>query len=319
MKTLIAAIVALSATSALSGPAAATCDRPTTYVVSQDPGVLPESIWVGGDGTMYVTGSGNGAVYVGDTDSPVMKVFSSAGADGRSKATGVEVDRRGRVWVAGWDTDTVWVYRPDGRLLAQRTVPDAGSALNDLIITDDAVYVTDSFTGSLWRAPVRGDRVGEFSRWLSASDFPRQPGFLNGIVGTADGRVALVADSIEGNGEPGDAVLFRVDLRTATVTEVAVRGGYLGTVDGMLLEGQRLYANSNYPDGNGSVFYAVDQGILNSDLTDLQLVRRSGTAPRTQAPTAVARDGRRLLWVNSQFGGNPPTPPFTVTQVPGIR
>ncbi|WP_433167115.1 SMP-30/gluconolactonase/LRE family protein [Kribbella sp. CA-247076] len=320
MKKLICALVILGAVTVSAGQAGADPGpRPTTYIVSRDQGVLPESISVSRDGTMYVSSFGTGAIYRGNTRNPMMHVFKPAGADGRIKASGVEVDRRGRIWVAGWDTDTIWVYNPDGSLLAKRTVPDTGSALNDLIVTDEAVYVTDSFTGSLWRAPVRGSQIGELSRWLSSEDFPAQPGFLNGIVGTPGGRIALIADSVEGSGLPGDARLFRVDLRTRAVTEVAVSGGFLVTMDGLLLEGRRLYADVNFPDGQGNTNYAVDLAVLNADLTALRLVHRSGTAPRTQAPTAVARDGRRLLWVNSQFGGNPPAPPFTVTEVPGIR
>jgi hypothetical protein len=320
MKRFIPAIIILAATAAIAGqPSAVAGTRPTTYIVSQEQGILPESISVSRDGTMYVSSFGTGAIYRGNTRTPGMHVFKPAGSDGRTKAAGVEVDRHGRVWVAGWDTRTVWVYNPDGSLVAKRTAPDTGSALNDLIITDDAVFVTDSRTGTLWRAPIHGLRVGELSRWLSASDFPVPPGFMNGIVGTPDGRIALVAGSTSGSGEPGDAHLFRMDLRTRAVTEVAVRGGFLATMDGLLLEGRRLYADLNFPDGHGSTIYAVDLAILNTDMTALRLVHRSGTASRTQAPTAVARDGCRLLWVNSQFGGNPPAPPFTVTEVPGIR
>jgi hypothetical protein len=106
---------------------------------------------------------------------------------------------------------------------------------------------------------------------------------MNGIVGTPDGRIALVAGSTSGSGEPGDAHLFRMDLRTRAVTEVAVRGGFLATMDGLLLEGRRLYADLNFPDGHGSTIYAVDLAILNTDMTALRLVHRSGTASRTQA------------------------------------
>jgi hypothetical protein len=88
---------------------------------------------------MYVTGFGTGAVYQGDTRNPGMEVFKPAGSDGRSTATGVEVDQQGRVWVPGW-----------------------------------------------------------------AGDFPTQPGFLNGIVGTPNGQVAaLVGGGVEGSGLPG--------------------------------------------------------------------------------------------------------------------
>ncbi|WP_239091142.1 SMP-30/gluconolactonase/LRE family protein [Asanoa iriomotensis] len=300
-------------------PAFAVSQRPTTYTVSQEPGVLPESISVSRDGTMYVTSFGTGAVYRGNTRDPRMKPFLPAGSDGRTHAAGVEVDESGRLFIAGWDTRAVWVYGPNGSLVAKRVAPNAAAALNDLVVTDDALYVTDSATGILWRAPIDGARIGELTEWMSPAQFPVTPGFLNGIVVTPDHRVALVGDGGTGSGEPGDAHLYRVDLRKRAVTEVAVNGGFLATPDGLLLEGQRLYASVNFPDSDGSPTYSVDLAILNADLTSMRMVSRSGLAPASQAPTAVARDCDRLLWVNSQFGGNPPTPPFTVTEVPGLR
>ncbi|NEA31231.1 superoxide dismutase [Streptomyces sp. SID13031] len=320
MKKLIAAIAAgLAVVAGTShAPVFAGGALPTTYVVSQDQGVLPESISVSRDGTMYVTSFGTGAVYRGNTRTPTMKPFLPAGSDGRTRAAGVEVDKRGRVYIAGYDTHTLFVYNPDGFLVAKRVAPNATAALNDLVVTDDAVYVTDSATGILWRASVDGSRIGSLTEWISPSQFPVTPGFLNGIVVTPDHRVALVGDGGTGSGEPGDAHLYRVSLRERQVSEVTVTGGYLTTPDGLLLEGNRLYATVNFPDGHGSWTYSVDLAVLNADLTSMQLVRRSGTAPRSQAPTAIARDGHRLLWVNSQFGGNPSTPPFTVTQVPAI-
>jgi sugar lactone lactonase YvrE len=320
MHKLIAATAASVAVVIGGGqiPALADVARPSTYVVSQEPGVLPESISVSRDGTMYVTSFGTGAVYRGNTRDPHMTLFLPAGSDGRTHAAGVEVDKGGRLFIASWDVRTLFVYNPDGSLAAKRVAPDSRAALNDLVVTDDAVYVTDSATGILWRATVDGLSIGELTQWLVPSDFPRIPGFMNGIVATPDNRLLLIGDSTTGSGEPGDAHIYRVDVRDRSATEVAVSAGYLGTPDGLLLEGDRLYANVNFPDGQGSWTYAVNLAVLNPDKTAMKVIQRSGTAPRSQAPTAIARDVNRLLWVNSQFGGNPPAPPFTVTQVPGI-
>jgi hypothetical protein len=156
--------------------------RPTTYVVSDEPGVLPEGISVSPDGTMYVTSAGTGTVYRGNTRRPTMDLFLPAGTDGRTQAAGVHTDERGRLFIAGYSTSALFVYNPDGTLAAKRVAPVAGAALNDLVITDDAVYVTDSATGILWRAALRGSQVGALTAWLQPSDFPVRPGFLNGIV-----------------------------------------------------------------------------------------------------------------------------------------
>ncbi|TWG11156.1 hypothetical protein FHX75_15248 [Micromonospora palomenae] len=315
MKNLPAAIAAGLAvlTTAAPAPALAAEARPDTYVVSRDPGVRPEGIAVAGDGTMYVTSVSDGAVYRGNVRDRELRPFLPAGADGRTRAAGVHLDRRGRIFVAGWDTGTLFVHAPDGRLVTRRVA--AGAVLNDLALTDDAVYLTDSTGGGLWRAELADGRVGELTPWVPASAFPATPGFLNGIVVTAGGRVALVAD--QGTGEPGSERLWRVDLvgRTATVVEVA--GGQLGA-DGLLLDGDRLYGVVNFPDGAGGWSFAVNVALLDTDRRTARVVRQSGTAGLAQSPTTIARDGDRLLWVNSQLNAAAPTPPFTVTRVPGL-
>ncbi|WP_433388190.1 SMP-30/gluconolactonase/LRE family protein [Micromonospora sp. KLBMP9576] len=309
MRKLIAAAVVLASTVAPSLPAMAATARPDTYVVSRAEGVLPEGIAVTPAGTMYVTSAGTGAVYRGNTRSTELTPFLPPGTDGRTRAAGIHLDGRGRIFVAGWDTGTLFVYHPDGSLVAKRVAPLAGAALNDLAVTDDAVYVTDSGTGTLWRATTTGPRVGELTPWLTPADFPQAPGFLNGIV--VDGRVALVADQ-------GTERLYRVDLprRKASVVEVA--GGRMAA-DGLLLEGNRLYGVVNFPSGAGEVAFAVDLAILDADRRTARVIRRSAPASLDRSPTTIARDGSRLLWVHSQLNNPSPAPPFTVTVVRGLR
>ncbi|SCG70088.1 SMP-30/Gluconolaconase/LRE-like region-containing protein [Micromonospora echinaurantiaca] len=314
MKTFVAA--ATAAVTALTGtvPLPAPGDRrPDTYVVSRERAVRPEGIAVSPTGTMYVTSVSDGAVYRGDVRDRELRPFLPAGADGRTRAAGVRLDRQGRIFVAGWDTGALFVYAPDGTLLARRAA--AGAALNDLAITDDAVYVTDSATGVLWRAELADGRVGDLVPWLPAAAFPAAPGFLNGIVVTDGGRIALVAD--QGSGEPGSERLWRVDLVARSVTAVDVAGGQLGA-DGLLLEGNRLYGVVNFPDGQDGWVFAVNLAVLAPDGRTARVVRQSDTAGLAQSPTTIARDADRLLWVNSQLNTTAPTPPFTVTEVPGL-
>lgn len=317
MRTFVSAAAAglAALTVAQPSPALAAAPRPDSYVVSQEPGVLPEGIAVTPDGTMYVTSVATGAVYRGDTRDAELRPFLPAGADGRSSAAGVHVDRLGRLFVAGWSTGALFVHAPDGTLLARR-VAAAGAHLNDLAIADEAVYVTDSATGTVWRAALAGAEVGELTPWLTPADFPAAPGFLNGIVLTADRRLALVAD--QGTGEPGTERLWRVDLADRTVTEVEVADGQMGA-DGLLLDGDRLYGVVNFPDGAGGWSFAVNLALLDADRRTARVVEQSAPAALAQSPTTVARDAGRLLWVNSQLNAPTPTPPFTVTEVPGLR
>lgn len=318
MNKLIAASAASLVALAAPVPATADSELPTTYIVSREQRVMPEGIAVTSDGTMYVTSVGTGAVYRGNTRQGTMRQFLPAGSDGRIQAAGVHVDRRGRVFIAAYRTRALFVYTPEGKLVAKRVAPDEGAALNDLVITDDAVYVTDSGTGIIWRAALSGSWIGELTAWLTPADFPFAPGFLNGIVATDDGRIALVSDG--GEGVPGEGHLWRVDLRLRKATEVAEIGGRVGAADGLLREGNRLYAVIDATEPDGSVTYTTNLAVLNRDLTTATVVRRSDKATRVQSPTTIARDPHgRLLWVFSQFGNPTPTPPFTVEVVRGLR
>jgi sugar lactone lactonase YvrE len=307
-----AAVLALPvpATASVPGPE---CTRPTTYVVSQEPGVLPESIAITADGTMYVTGAGNGAVYRGSVHESRMQPFIPAGADGRQVAAGVHVDRWGRILVAGYRPGKLYLYDARARLLAVRDgLPT--STLNDFTFTADAVYVTDSANDLIWRAPLTRDGLGELKPWLDLDDrLGEQEYFLNGIVTTGDRRYLLVSAQ-------GTDQTFRLGLADRRTVQVAMHGADgLLSADGMLLEGHRLYAAFNYSDGKGSWLYVIRLVELNRDWTQARFIADSEVLPRSVTTTSVARDGDRLLTTRSQLGGNPPTPPYLVTEVNGLR
>ncbi|MFF0338638.1 superoxide dismutase [Kribbella sp. NPDC004875] len=302
--TVLAATTLAIAPSATPSASASATHRPTEYVVSTVPGDTPEGITVTPDGTMYVTSVGTGAVYRGTTRTPKLTQFLPAGSDGRTSATGVHVDRWGRVLIAGASTSKLFLYDARGRLLDVRRAA-AGSFLNDFTIAGDAVYVTDSATNQIWRAPLTRDGLGELEPWITRDAIRPTPYFLNGIV--TDGRVLLV-------GEQGQDVTYRIDLRTKQVTVLDVPNGILSG-DGYLLEGHRLYAVYNAGGGK----YVTRLAILNHDLTQATLVADSAPGTAGATPTTIARDRDRLLWVNSQLDGAPGTPPYTVSVVPGLR
>ena len=105
-------------------------------------GWMPEGITAGLGNTIYVGSLAGGGVWAGDvrTGEGEQIVPHWGGA-----AIGVEYEARAnRLWVAGGPTGTVRVYdASSGDLLRQYTFSPAGF-LNDLVVTRDAVYVTDS-------------------------------------------------------------------------------------------------------------------------------------------------------------------------------
>lgn len=297
---LVTALLLLTAPTAN----ATTVRRPSEYVVSTTPGDTLEGIAVTRDGTMYVTSVGTGAVYKGNTRSPHLTRFLPPGSDGRTSATGIHVDRWGRVLIAGASTSKLFLYDARGHLLDVQQAAD-GSFLNDFTIAGDAVYVTDSAHNQLWRAPLTRSGLGKLEPWITRDKIQPTPYFLNGIV--TDGKVLLV-------GEQGQDVTYRVDLQTKQVSVVDVPNGILSG-DGYLLEGHRLYAVYNAGGGK----YVTRFALLNDDLTTATLVADSSPGAAGATPTTIARDRGRLLWVNSQLDVAPGTPPYTVSVVPGLR
>ena len=102
----VSAVVAASAllhgpsAGAQLAPEAGRSDLPSTYVVSEEPGVLPEGIEVTPTGRIYVTSSATGDVHVGSVGSARMSTFARGSDVGRSSAHGVHPDARGPVFVA---------------------------------------------------------------------------------------------------------------------------------------------------------------------------------------------------------------------------
>ncbi|GAB2563699.1 superoxide dismutase [Kribbella endophytica] len=277
--------------------------RPATYVVSTTPGDTPEGIEVTRDGTVYVTSVGTGAVFKGSVRDPRLRLWLPPGRDGRTSATGIHTDRWGRVLVAGASTAKLFLYDARGRLLVTRSAQE-GAFLNDFVIVGDHVYVTDSAHNQIWRARLTRRGLGELEPWLTRDKIEPIPYFLNGIV--SDGKVLLV-------GEQGQDLTYRIDLRTKQVRPLEVDGILSG--DGYLLEGHRLYAVYNAGAGK----YVTRLALLDKSLSRATLVADSQPGAPGATPTTIARDGNRLIWVNSQLDVAPGTPPYTVSVVPGLR
>ncbi|GGW95763.1 hypothetical protein GCM10010297_16970 [Streptomyces malachitofuscus] len=281
-------------------------DLPDTYVVSRAPGILPEGIAVARDGTMYVSSDGTGRLFRGHVGDPELRPFAARGVEDRSSTLGVHTDRRGRVHSVGGATLTVHDAR--GRLVARRTAQDGplgAPDLNDLVITPDAVYVTDWANPVIHRAQVRHGRIGPLRPWLdirSASpQFPAQYWLLNGIVADRAGGTLLVASN-------GTEALWRVDTSSRAVQQVRLGGESFGA-DGMVLRGRTLYAVLNYGAPSGVYVAELDEDLRAG------AVRHRITGEPFDLPTTLTRHGCRLYVVNSQLDDPPGEPPYTVSAI----
>jgi hypothetical protein len=276
-------------------------------------GFFPEGI-DSGRGTSFFVGSLiDGAIWRGDLRTGSRAVLAD-GAAGRVSVGIAYEAARDRLWVAGGGpsilgTGDVRVYdASSGELLATFVIPapptPAVRFLNDVAVTHDAVYVTDSFNPQLVVIPLRAD--GSLPSSNSAmllpvtGDFVQTAGAnLNGIV--AKSGMLLVAQSSTGK-------LFRVDPATGTTDEVDLGGVAVSSVDGLELQGGTLYAVRN--SDLVTVVRLGSQlatGTVLGDITD----------PGLDVPTTATVAAGRLWAVNARFGTGPTLDTkYWITQLP---
>ncbi len=284
--------------------------RPSTYILPGD-AVFPEGIaFQQQTGHFFVSSTTDGTIFRGHVREEQAEVFLEGGVDGRTTAIGLEVDRQGRLFVAGGGTGRMFVYDiATSSLIISFTNNISPTFVNDVVVgRDGAAYFTDSLSPFLYKVAENEQGEFTFERWLdfTATPLVYQPGFnVNGIVATRNGKYLIVVQSNTGK-------LFRIDVRTKAVAEIALEGEPLTNGDGLLLLGHRLYVVRN----------ALGQIVklrLTDDFTEGRIV--SVTTDESFAfPTTIARARGRLLVVNSQFNrrgpGQTPELPFTVS---GIR
>jgi hypothetical protein len=107
----------------------------------------PEGIAMGTGSTFYVGSLRTGDIYRGDLRTGEGSVFIDA-PPGRV-ALGLKADRRHRLlFVAGGPTGAAYVYdtRSGASVAVYQLAPSGTSLINDVVVTRDAAYFTDSFS-----------------------------------------------------------------------------------------------------------------------------------------------------------------------------
>ncbi|HEX7173420.1 MAG TPA: superoxide dismutase [Candidatus Limnocylindria bacterium] len=257
----------------------------------------PEGIAIG-RGTTFYTGSLAGAgIWRGD----LRTGDGSLLVEGGGPFVGMKVDAANRLWVAGGPAGNGYVFDAatggDPLMVFQLAPAGAASFINDVVVTGDAAWFTDSFRGVIYRVDLATGGIDEVDLTTLA---PAEPGVfrLNGIDATPNGKTLIVVNSTDGE-------LYRIEAATEVVSTIET-GGASVAGDGILLAGHRLYVVRNQahvavidlaPDlANGSI---VDE--LTGD---------------TDVPTTVARFGSSLYVVNARFGTTDEPPvPYWVTRI----
>jgi sugar lactone lactonase YvrE len=290
--------------------AASAAARPFPGVIALPTGFQPEGIAVGNGHTFYVGSIPTGAIFRGDltTGSGSPLVPAQAGRN----AIGLSTDERGRIFVAGGPTGQGYVYDAQtGASLAsyQLAMGADPTFVNDVVVTSDAAWFTDSFRPVLYRLAIAPDgTLGSVTAVPLGGDFVQGPDFnTNGIDATTDGKTLVIVQS-------GAGQLFAVDPATGHADRIELTGGNVAFGDGILLDGKTLYVVQNQLNRVA----VVD---LSPQLTSGRIAGHL-TNPALDVPTTIAEFGNRLYAVNARFNLPPadrPTAAYNVVQLGKAR
>lgn len=266
-------------------------------------GFGPEGIAVGRGSQFFVGSIWTGAIYKGSLRSGAGQILVPP-RPGERFAVGLSHDQRSDfLFVAGGFTGQGYVYDA-------RTGADAGlfqlttepvNLVNDVVVTRQAAYFTDSFRPALYRLPLGpGGELpdpGAVEDLPLSGDFVHLPGETNanGIDATPDGKWLLVINYATG-------LLYRVDPLTGYAMAVDLGGMSLAFGDGILLDGGRtLYVVQNL--FNQIAVVELGTELLTGTIVDTLV------SPDFRIPTTAAEFGHRLYAVNARFDVAPPTGP----------
>ena len=293
-------LVVLAALAVAPAPAAADA-RPFPERLALPAGFQPEGIAIGRQASFYVGSIPTGAIYRGSLRTGAGSVLVPAQA-GRS-AVGIDVDRRGRLFVAGGATGKAFVYDAEtGAELAAYALAEPPTFVNDVVVTRNAAWFTDSLRPFLYRVAIApSGALGPARAVPLTGDIVFAPGFnVNGIDATPNGKTLVIVQSNTGK-------LFTVD-RGGHTREIDLGGASVTRGDGVLLDGRTLYVVRN-------VLNQVAVVELRPRFSS-GTVTRAITHPDLDVPTTIDEFGRRLYIVNARFGTTPtPETSYWVTQL----
>ena len=240
----------------------------------------------------------NGAIYRANARTGEGEVLVP-GETGRV-AVGLAFDpRTGYVFAAGGPTGMAHVFDSrTGEEVASYTLTAPGTFINDVVVTKDGAYFTDSGQASLFVLPLSPDgglpaspqALPLTGEWVQiAGEFN-----ANGIEATQNGKTLIVVNSEVGT-------LYAVDPENGEATAIDLGGGLRHL-------GRRIAA-------------AWQDPLRRPQLPEHDRRRRSwrrtwppvpwwtsSSIQDFRVPTTIASLGHRLYVVNARFDVQPPTP-----------
>jgi hypothetical protein len=262
-------------------------------------GFSPEGITIGDGPTAYVGSLADGSIYEADlrTGAGSIVVPGSTGLI----AVGLDFDKRSSyLFVAGGLTGDGRVYDTQtGELIAQRSF--GGGFTNDVLVTREAAYFTDSFAPLIYKVPLtsQGEPSGPVQFLPLTGDWvnvpttdPLQPVInANGIVAAANNRTLIVVNYFTGD-------LYNVDPDTGFATQIDLGGESVPFGDGLVLRGKTLYVVQNF--FNEIAVFTLSPDYSAATLTEVL------TDDDFRIPATADLFGPWLYAVNARFDVCPP-------------
>ena len=219
--------------------------------------------------------------------------------------------RSGFLFVAGGTNAVARVYDADsGALVAEYGLASGGpfgDFINDVIVTRDAAYFTNSFAAEIYRVPLgaAGTLDSPTAQAIPLSgNWVQVPGFFvfnaNGIEATPDGKTLFVVNS-------ASQAVYTVDPVTGFADQVDLGGAPVPNGDGLALAGKTLYVVQNQINQIGVITLSADlgSGTIGEPITN----------PNFNVPTTAGVFGSSLYAVNAKFGTPPAGTPYEVVRV----
>ena len=298
-------------------------DKPFPTRVVTLPGSSSEGFAIGKGPTAY-NSSPDGSLYKVDLRSGEGEVLIDIQDPLDCQKLGMRVDdRTNYLFVAGCFYGNALVLDTDnGATIMEYQLNTSGEfgIVNDLTITNDAVYFTDSFRPVLYRLPLSSN--GELPLDPgAATEIPLPDEFLNtdpfccagnGIVSTPDDKTLII-------GHSNLARLYRVDTATGDVEQIAVDGPLTGFLDGIAMQNKTLYIMTPYDFPGPPVSIDRIQVVeLDKDYLSGTLVDEITDPDNLDGVASGAIFGNSLYVNNARYATPfPPEPdtPFWVTKL----
>ena len=247
-----------------------------------------EGIAAGEGSTFFAGDLATGDIYRGDIHKDTAKKFIDA-PDGRV-AVGLKADtRHDLLFVAGGPTGQAYVYDTDTKKTVRTyQLTDKAAFINDVALTDDGAWFTNSRQAELYFVPVDDDGDLGDVRTLAlkgpaaelSGDFN-----LNGIAYSSDARRLVVAHT-------ANEALYTVSPRTGASTKID--GITVPNADGLVVKDSVVWVVQNFSNQVSRIRVNFHEST--------GTVREVITSPHFNIPTTAALFDDSLAVVNAKFG-----------------